>query len=184
MEIFDDLNTTDYKLLENDMSVDLDGSFLSILRKKRNDNIQKLKDDAETCAKKFLCKPIYDDIKLLGQDVIILMDLIENKSPHCNITKFTITIEDISSLHGIKKLYKIYRDIEKSYCIRDNKILLHKYWIFANNAIEILISALVQKTGISRQMELPTYIPNINIYDPPEGIHFVKNKNYELTVWW
>ncbi len=163
-----------------------DDSFLSQIRKKRNDNLKIMQEKADNYAKKYLSVPVYNNIKLLNGDVDVIMDYISSIAKDKNMVTFSLPIEEKHWLKGIMELYNIYKKVQSSdKNICQNTYFLNKYWAFVANAMEMLVGSLVQKTGICRSDTLPTQAKNSkHVYEPSEGIYLKKNKSYELKIWW
>lgn len=127
-----------------------DDSFLSQLRKKRNDRIKNMKYSADKGAEKYFPSQIYSDIKLLNEDVKIMTDYIEKmatEKPEQSLFSFRFRIQEDAWLKSSKKLYEIYNNFSSNTSLLNNSLFLRKYWTFVESTMEIYTSALAQKTG-------------------------------------
>lgn len=162
-----------------------DNSFLSQVRRTRNDAIKNAKVHAEEGAKKYLSMPVYNDVKLLYSDVDKIMRCIKNNAPDKNMIYIVLKLSDESWLGGLRKLFVIYNDFKLDKHLINNTIFMDKFWKFVNDAVEIFVAALTEKTGIPRQNELPFKAKNSKyLHEPSEGICLKNAKSYELYVWW
>ena len=160
-------------------------SFLSQIRKTRNNTIRGAKAFAEAGAKKYLYMPVYNDIKLLYSDVNIIMDIIKKNASEKNMIYLTLKVSNDKFLDGFQKLYDIWASFQHEKNLVNNAIFINKYWKFVENAVEMLIAALVQKTGICRENKLPIKAKNSQyVYEPNQGIYCKVDKYYNVYVWW
>lgn len=181
------MNSDYIKFEDNELSMvpllsdNYDDSFLSQIRKRRNDNIITLQEESDKYTKKFLSIPVYNNLKLLNTDVDTIMNHIKRVASDKSMVTYDLNIKKDSWLLGFVELCSIYNKADAAY----NKYFLKKYWQYVDNAIEMLLGSLVQKTGICRRDNAPVYAKNSkNVYEPSEGIYFKKDKSYMLNIWW